>query len=194
MKLWLRKTALAEQLRAGAAAIIPTDTVPGLAALPTHADQIWTLKRRPADKPLILMSASSASLLDAVSPDCHRDAAALAARHWPGALTLVLPAVGPLVRQLNPGNDSLGVRVPNCRLTCELLRLTGPLATSSANPAGQTPAGSSTEAARLFPNVAQLGPLPWPPQSGLASTVVRWRGSGSWQLLRQGAVMLEESL
>ena len=81
------------RLRAGEAAIIPTDTLPGLAVLPDQAQTLWRLKRRPADKPLILMGASVNDLLHEVEGSCHREVEALAERYWPGALTLVLPAV-----------------------------------------------------------------------------------------------------
>ena len=187
----LDAVALAQQLQLGQVAVIPTDTVPGLAAVAASADQIWRVKRRPADKPLILMSASETELFDVVSPECHHDARTLVSRHWPGALTLVLPAEGLIVEHLNPAGQSLGVRIPACPLTCELLRSTGPLATSSANPAGQPPAASAREAAMLFPDLPQLGPQPWPTHSGQASTVVRWCGLGTWRVLRQGAVILE---
>ena len=188
--LALEPSVLAERLMAGAVAVIPTDTVAGLAALPAFAEQIWSLKRRPADKPLILMGASESSLFQHVDPRCREESSTLAKLHWPGALTLVLPAFGSIVQQLNPGGDTLGLRIPASPLACKLLRLTGPLATSSANPAGHEPASSLDEAASMFPTLPKLGPAPWPLQSGRASTVVRWLGPGSWQVLRQGAVML----
>ena len=112
---------LATRLLQGEPAVIPTDTVVGLAAKPEHAHQLWHLKRRPADKPLILMAASAKPLLDAVEEHCHHDAWSLIDRHWPGALTLVLPAKGPLVELLNPGGKTLGLRIPACDLTLELL-------------------------------------------------------------------------
>ena len=184
--------ALAEKLQRGEPAVIPTDTVPGLAAKPEHAQQLWSLKRRPADKPLILMAASAEPLLDAVEDRCLIDVWPLIDRHWPGALTLVLPARGRLVELLNPGGASLGLRIPACDPALELLRLSGPLATSSANPAGHPPAVSAAEAAAFFPEVAQL-PQPWPDRSGRSSSVVQWCSPGTWQVLRQGAVMFSES-
>ena len=180
---------LAQTLQEGGPAVIPTDTVPGLAAKPDHAQQLWTLKRRAADKPLILMAASAELLLDAVENRCLEDAWPLIKRHWPGALTLVLPAGGPLVDQLNPGGTSLGLRIPACDLALELLRQSGPLATTSATPAGHPPAESAAEAAAFFPEVAQLS-QPWPIRSGRASSVVQWCSPGRWQVIRQGAVML----
>ena len=181
--------ALALHLLDGGAAVIPTDTVPGLAILPTRAADIWQLKRRPQDKPLILMGASVEALLSHAKSCCREDAVAMAHTYWPGALTLVVPAEGATLASLNPKGTCLGLRIPNCRLSCDLLSRTGPLATSSANPSGQPAAMTPEHAAAYFPELPQLGPQPWSPQSGLASTVIRWRAAGRWQLLRQGAVM-----
>ena len=83
----LAASVLALRLRAGEAAIIPTDTLPGLAVLPDQAQTLWRLKCRPADKPLILMGASVNDLLHEVEGSCHREVEALAERYWPGALT-----------------------------------------------------------------------------------------------------------
>ena len=188
----LDAVSLAALLQDGQAAVIPTDTVAGLAVRPEYSHQIWLLKQRPADKPLILMGGDVESLLADVEESCLGDARLLAERFWPGPLTLVLPARGRIVDLLNPGGSSLGIRVPACPLTCALMRIVGPLATSSANLSGQLPAGSADEAAVMFPAVPQLGPQPWQKPSGLASTVAQWCGAGSWQVLRQGAVMLPE--
>ena len=183
---------MASHLMGGGVAVIPTDTVVGLAVEPSQASSIWGLKRRPADKPLILMGNSTDSLLEQVLADCHHDAHSLADRFWPGALTLVLPARGEVQDALNPGGSSLGVRIPACQLTRQLLDRTGPLATSSANPSGDSAAMTAADAARYFPALPQLGPQPWPQHSGQASTVIGWLGPGRWQLLRQGAVIPQE--
>ena len=188
----LRPDRLAVHLRDGGAAVIPTDTVVGLAVIPAMASRIWTLKRRPADKPLILMGASMDALLRHVLMDCHDDARTLAERYWPGALTLVLPADGELFGSLNPGGNSLGIRIPDCGMTLELLDCTGPLATSSANPSGEPAAMTFQQASDYFPALPGLGPLPWPVPSGQASTVIAWQGPGKWRLLRRGAVMPTE--
>ena len=183
--------ALSQHLQQGGAAVIPTDTVPGLAIAPRQADDIWRLKRRPADKPLILMGASVEALLRHAQAPCRDDARRLAERHWPGALTLVVPAHGEVLQALNPGGTCLGLRIPNCELSRELLQRTGPLATSSANPSGDPAATTPEQAALYFPDLPQLGPQPWPPLSGQASTVITWISSGRWKVLRRGAVMPE---
>ena len=183
---------LVERLQAGGAALFPTDTLVALTALPQHAGQIWQLKQRPPDKPLILMGADLQQLLQHTpGVSWPPQALELAAQHWPGALTLVLPATGDLVAWLNPGGASLGLRVPACPMAQALLRLSGPLATTSANRSGQPAATNAAEAAASFADqqVPLLGPEPWPEPSGQASTVLGWH-QGSWQLLRAGSVQL----
>ena len=189
MSVVLDRHELLSRLQSGDVVIIPTDTLPGMAVLPAHAQRIWELKHRPADKPLILMGATVEALLQNVDQCCHSDAAALARRHWPGPLTLVLPARSGWVEQLNPSGLSLGCRIPACSLTKQLLVESGPLATSSANVSGQPAASDEEEAARQFPEIAQLGPQPWSAHSGQASTVLEWCGHNSWRCLRRGAVM-----
>ena len=183
---------LALRLRAGEAAIIPTDTLPGLAVCPDQAQTLWRLKLRPADKPLILMGASINDLLHEVAVQCHREVEALAERYWPGALTLVLPARdGGAGRYLNPGGTTLGCRIPACEQTRALLQISGPLATTSANRSGEPASMTSADASRYFPDVAQLGPQPWSQPSGQASTVLVWVEVGRWRMARRGAVIPE---
>ena len=130
--------ALAKRLQQGEAVLFPTDTLPALATIPAAAGRIWQLKQRPADKPLILMGASAEQLLPALGQEPPEGWQELANLGWPGALTLVLPATGPIVESLNPGGSgSLGLRVPACEAALELLRTSGPLATSSANRSGE---------------------------------------------------------
>ncbi len=183
---------LAERLKAGEAALFPTDTLPALATTPAHASRLWALKRRPSHKPVILMAARAETLWACLELPVLPAWRELAERHWPGALTLVLPAQGGLVQQLNPGGNSLGLRIPACTEALELLACSGPLATTSANRSGEPACTDADTAAATFPTVPQLGPVPWPTPSGQASTVLAWGQNGGWQLLRAGAVVPPE--
>ena len=191
---------LADRLRAGSAALFPTDTVPALAARPEAAAQLWQLKRRPARKPMILMGADPEALFAALDLPIEPQWRAMAERCWPGAVTLVLPARGPLALALHGEGSSLGLRIPACPVALELLRRSGPLATTSANRSSDPPCRSAAEAAVQFPALPQLGPVPWPEGSGQPSTVLAWIGPGEprsgaasdpgrWQILRAGALM-----
>lgn len=184
----LAAAALAARIQRFDLALFPTDTVPALAALPEAADRIWTIKQRPASKPLILMGADLQGLLALLDQPIHPDWIAMAERVWPGACTLVLPARGPLVAWLHPQGDSIGLRVPACDPALDLLQLTGPLATTSANRSGEEPCQNAEEAALMFPETPRLAPVPWSQGSGMPSTVLRWLGPGNWQRLRAGPV------
>ena len=186
----LSVAALAAHIQGGGQALVPTDTLPALAALPEAADRIWTLKARPTAKPLILMGAEPQALLLALQKPLHPDWISMAEQVWPGACTLVLPASGPLIDQLHPQGHTVGVRVPASAVALELLRFTGPLATTSANRSGEAPCQSAEQAAEVFPEIPRLGPVPWPEGSGRASTVLQWAGPGAWRVLRAGEIPL----
>jgi L-threonylcarbamoyladenylate synthase len=189
----LPPTALAERILAGSAALFPTDTLPALAARPEAAQQIWTLKARPTSKPLILMAADPEPLFRALEVPPLPSWLEVADRWWPGALTLVLPARGVMVAALQPATagrqGSLGLRIPACEQALDLLRLTGPLATTSVNRSGDPPCLDAGQAAAAFPELPRLAPEPWPEPAGLPSTVIAWSPAGEWQVLRAGAVM-----
>jgi len=185
---------LAAALRAGSLALFPTDTLPALAAIPDHAPAIWTCKARPREKPLILMGADLPQLVECLGVTWQDPWLEKAQACWPGAVTLVLPIQGEITEALHPGGASLGLRVPACDRARELLRSTGPLATTSANRSGEPAARDAREAAAMFPELPRLGPLPWPPGSGAASSVLAWdapeAGGGSgWQILRGSATV-----
>jgi L-threonylcarbamoyladenylate synthase len=78
-------------------------------------------------------------------------------------------------------------------MALQLLRSTGPLATTSANRSGQPACTIPEEIAKQFSSLALLAPLPWPTGSGKASTVVAWRqeeNGSCWQILRQGSLQM----
>ena len=104
---------LSQKLLEGSAAVFPTDTLPALAACPEHSSQLWEIKKRPADKPFILMGASQKELFKCISSDALEDAELIANRYWPGALTMILPAAGSIVNKLNPGKLNIGIRIFN---------------------------------------------------------------------------------
>jgi len=180
----------------------PTDTVPALAALPERAELIFAAKQRSLDKPLILMAGAIDDLWEYIAgTDTEQQAwADIATRYWPGALTLVLPASDRVPPTLNPKDPTtIGVRVPDHAIACAILQQTGPLATTSVNRSGEPPLLTMAEINQQFPDVLTLdiANSDWREvavpagASGVPSTVVRWTGQG-WEVLRQGAIVLEE--
>jgi len=181
---------LASKLKKGSLALFPTDTLPALCSYTKYSKQIWTIKKRPLHKPLILMGGCIEDLFDFVKPCAIEDGLKMAKTHWPGALTIILPTLGNVSETLNCNSNSIGFRGPDLRVARELLLQTGPLATTSANISGKSPVKDALEASIQFPGVPILGPLPWPSSSGIASTVIEWKGKAKWNLLRPGAVLL----
>ncbi|MEO0396796.1 MAG: L-threonylcarbamoyladenylate synthase [Cyanobacteria bacterium P01_A01_bin.137] len=178
---------------------LPTDTVWGVAVNPEHSSILYELKQRSLEKSLILLGASPGDLWPYVTMDANQWQA-ITAQHWPGQLTLVVPASQKVPLAMHPNTpDTIGVRVPNHPVARQLLTLTGPLATTSANLSGQPNLMSVEQVLDQFPQVYGLGAralqallgrdavLPVP--SGLPSTVARWQ-SQRWEVLRQGTVYL----
>ena len=180
--------------RAGVLVSFPTDTVPALAALPEKAGLIFEAKQRSQDKPLILMGACAEDLWPYVQGSEHEWQIwqEVANQHWPGALTLVLPASQRVPKQMNPTDPTtIGIRVPQSAIAQTILAQTGPLATTSANLSGQQPLQRLTEIAHQFPEVLTLDSTKFNGEIsgiGIASTVSKW--NGNWQILRQGTVKL----
>ena len=180
---------LAAKLKNGSLALFPTDTLPALCSYPKYAKKIWSIKKRPLNKPLILMGGCLEDLFELVRPCAIEDGLKIAKNYWPGALTIILPTIGNISDSLNCNSDSLGFRVPALQIARDLLLKTGPLATTSANISGNPPVKDALEASIQFPRIPMLGPVPWPRGSGMASTVIEWH-EGEWKLLRAGSVVL----
>jgi tRNA threonylcarbamoyl adenosine modification protein (Sua5/YciO/YrdC/YwlC family) len=169
--------AAADALLAGLAVIIPTDTVYGLAALPSipgATDRLFALKGRPADVPLAVLVADVEQAL-AVAEDLPPVARRLADRWWPGPLTLVLRRRTGVALPLGGRDDTVGVRCPDHDLVRALAARVGPLATTSANAHGQpTPVTAAEANAAIGDGAAVV--VDGGPCTGTASTVVDCTG------------------
>ena len=183
--------ALVAGARSGKLVSFPTDTVPALAVRPDRSGDIFMLKERSPDKPLILMAASWQEFLPFI--DIENPALVTwqqtASQYFAGAVTLVLPA-SDRGFQLNQGFTTLGVRIPDSKTAIAILQQTGAMLTTSANKSNQPPLRKMTEINTLFPNVLTLGDaldINELSGSGLPSTVVEWTAD-NWLVRRQGAV------
>ena len=130
----------AEILKRGGLVAFPTETVYGLGADASSAAavaRLYSIKGRPGDHPVIVHFADAATAFTWAG-EVPESARKLAARFWPGPLTLILkraPRVGDYV---TGGQDTVGVRVPSHPLAHELLTaFGGGLAAPSANRFGR---------------------------------------------------------
>jgi L-threonylcarbamoyladenylate synthase len=187
--------AAARLLVAGELVAFPTETVYGLGADATNdraVARIFEAKGRPRFNPLIVHFPGAEVVRAQVAFDARADL--LAARFWPGALTLVLPRRPDCTVALlaSAGLDSLAVRVPRHAVAHALLAACGrPIAAPSANASGKiSPTTAEHVAGSLGMKVAMIldgGRCP----IGIESTVLDLTGPTP-ALLRPGGVTAEE--
>jgi L-threonylcarbamoyladenylate synthase len=179
-------------LKSGLPIIFPTDTLPAIGCLPKFSNTIYKFKKRNRDKPLILMGSEYNQLIDYVHESAKEDYEKIASKYWPGALTMVIPASEKQTTILTSNDLTLGMRIPNSYMAQSFMRETGPLLTSSANISGLKGSITIEGIAKDFPSVKILGPIPWEKRSGKASTIIIWKKSGDWRLIREGEVLVRE--
>ena len=185
------QTAL-KTLKSGLPIIFPTDTLPAIGCLPKFSNVIYKFKKRDRDKPLILMGSEHKQLIDYVHESAKEDYENIASKYWPGALTMVIPASEKQSEILTSNDLTLGLRIPNSYRAQSLMKETGPLLTSSANISGLKGSSTVEGIALDFPSLKILGPIPWGKRSGKASTIIFWKKSGNWRLIREGDVLVRE--
>lgn len=186
----------AEALRRGQVVAVPTDTVYGLvvaADRPGAGAALAAAKGRSADVPVQVLVAGTDQVAELAGPAGLGTAGErLAARFWPGGLTLVVPRRRGLALDLGGDGATVGVRCPAHPLVVGLCRAVGPLAATSANQHGQPPLVSAAAVAEVFAGSVALvvdGGI----GESVASTVVDVSGSVP-ALLREGAVPWTEIL
>lgn len=172
--------AVVASLRRGDLALIPTETVYGVAAdprVPGALERIFAAKRRPPEKNIALL-AGSIDQVRAAGGAVAGAALKLARRFWPGALTLVVPQ----------GDGWVGYRVPDHQVALEVLRKAGNvLAVSSANRSGEPPAVTVQQALSALGDSVAVALDAGPSPGGVPSTVVKVWGS-EFEVLRSGAL------
>ena len=179
-------------LKSGLPIIFPTDTLPAIGCLPKFSNTIYKFKKRDRDKPLILMGSEHEQLMNYVHESAKKDYENIASKYWPGALTMVIPASEKQTTILTSNDLTIGLRIPNSYMAQSLMKETGPLLTSSANISVFKGSTTVEGIALDFPSVKILGPIPWGKRSGKASTIIFWKKSGDWRLIRQGEVLVRE--
>jgi L-threonylcarbamoyladenylate synthase len=184
----------ARLILAGEPVAVPTETVYGLAADATNAQavaRIYDAKGRPSFNPLIV---HAPDLDHAKRIGIFReDALALAQRHWPGPLTLVVPMKqdDDIASIVTAGLKTIGIRVPAHPAMQALLRTCGrPLAAPSANASGSI---SPTRAEHVLKSLGGRIPLiidGGATERGVESTIVAATG-GPLRLLRPGPIEVD---
>lgn len=181
-------------LRAGGLVCVPTESSYGLAVDAGNEaaiEALHRLKGRPNNAPFALI-AGSMEMAKRHTGTWPPAAELLAAEHWPGPLTLVLPPTqGTSVRLLGP-SGGVGVRVSSCELTRSLsLALGRPITATSANPSAKPAAQSVQEAQSYFARAVECY-IDAGNCSGIPSTLVDFDAAGQAQVLRAGPIVLPQ--
>ena len=179
-------------LNKGGLVAFPTDTVYGVGALAFDGmavGSIYAAKDRPVEKAIPVLIGEMADLAK-VTLEVPGAALRLAARFWPGPLTLVVPKHPDLPETVS-ASPTVGVRVPDHNVTRALLLAAGPMAVTSANLSGQPSPSTAREVfGQLGGRIALIidgGRTP----GGVPSTVVDCSGM-ELQILREGPISMDE--
>jgi len=183
-------------LAAGGLVAFPTDTVYGLAALPSSSEaveRLYAVKERPRNRPIPVLLSDSKLLerVASVPAQTRRLVESLVARFWPGGLTLVLPKTA-AVPEVVTGGPSVAARVPDLQLARDLIREAGGvLAVTSANLSGRpspcTAAEVEADLGKRIELILDGGPCP----GGIPSTLLDCTASPP-SILRHGAISAED--
>ena len=183
-----------EVLGRGGLMAFPTDTVYGLGALAFDSkavESIYLAKDRPIEKAIPVLI-GDATDLEKISDGVPEVARKLAARFWPGPLTIIVPKKQTLPETVS-ATSSVGVRVPDHPVARELLRAAGPMAVTSANISGQASPSTAQEVLdqlnRRIELIIDGGQTP----GGIPSTLVDCSGD-EIKVLREGPISLEQIL
>ena len=184
----------AEILRRGGLVAFPTETVYGLgadASRVTAVARLYQVKRRPLDHPVIIHFADAAGAF-AWARDVSPAAKKLAAKFWPGPLTLILKKAPKVGGHVTGGQDTIGLRVPSHPVAQALLReFGGGIAAPSANRFGQV---SPTTAGHVHQDLDKDVDLVLdggPSEVGIESTIVDLAGDRP-ALLRPGKITVAQ--
>mgnify|MGYP003317447785 CR=1 FL=1 len=176
----------AETLNDGKLVLLPTDTVYGLAAIPTDrsaVEEIFQRKKRLSDQACAVLISEIHEVFDLAVPSSELEL--LSQNFWPGPMTIVGKRAQNLNYFLGGDESSIGVRCPDHTFMRSLTAITGPLAVTSANLSGlQTPENAKEAVSELGENllVVDGGPC-----KGKPSTVLSLLGE-SLDMLREGTI------
>ncbi|XP_015435094.1 PREDICTED: yrdC domain-containing protein, mitochondrial [Dufourea novaeangliae] len=133
---------------------VPTDTVYGLAAAAMQTDavrRLYEIKGRDENKPLCISVSKVTQVKHwGVVNHLHRN---LLSTILPGPYTIILKRTPALNPDLNPGIDTVGIRVPNSKFINCVSHIIGPLALTSANVSNEPSCLRATEFEKLWPRI-----------------------------------------
>jgi len=182
------KSQIIQLLKKGKIGVMPTDTIYGIVGLALNqqtVEEIYSLRKRTADKPMIILISSIEDLkkFDIKITKVQTD---FLKKIWPNPVSVVLPCPRAELKYLHRGKKSLAFRMPKNEMFLRILKEVGPLVAPSANLEKEKAAEEVEEAKKYFGGKISFyvdgGKLKSKP-----STIVRLYKDGTQIVLRQGS-------
>ncbi len=186
----------ADQIRSGEVLGMPTDTFYGLAADPFNlraVDRVYDIKTRSRHKPLSLLIAST-DQAEELAKSLSDEFYALARKFWPGPLTIIVKAGSRLPLKVTANTGNVALRVPNAKIPLAVVTAAAiPITATSANLSGASECTSAEQVRdQLEGRISIIVDGGTSPRD-VASTIIDLSDeSGTWRIIREGAIPTEE--
>lgn len=200
-------------LKAGAVGVMPTDTIYGIvgsALIPNSVEEIYRLRKRSKDKPMIILI-SEITDLNFFNIKLTAKQENLLKKIWPNPVSVVLPCPDIEFTYLHRGKYSLAFRIPKNKTLLNILKESGPLVAPSANFEGELPSTNIAEAKKYFGKKVTFyidggkinrgtvffqkinrGTISLRKIKSRSSTIIKLKKNGSFEVLREGSFKLKE--
>lgn len=183
-------------MRRGGIVAFPTETYYGLAVdpyCPLAVEKLFALKKRAADKPLLLLIEKKEQL-ESLVQDVPQLYQPLIEKYWPGPLTLIFPAMPSLNERISGNTGTVGIRISPHPIAQELVRRMGkPITATSANISGLPPARSAPEIVKMFGESIHYILDGGTTEAELCSTILAIQ-KGRLHIIRYGQVDLSKEI
>lgn len=174
-------------LKMGKVGVMPTDTVYGIigsALNPQTVEEIYRLRKRASDKPMIVLI-SSIDDTEKFFIKLTKEQEKVLEKIWPNPVSVVLPLNSEKFKYLHRGKNSLAFRIPKSEMILKILKKVGPIVAPSANYEGEKPSESIEDAEMYFGKEIAFyvdgGKIISRP-----STIVKLSKEGYFTVLREG--------
>lgn len=185
---------IARQIKTGAVAVIPTDTIYGITGSAFNkktVEKIYRLRKRTSSKPMIILISGIEQITE-LGVKVTLKQKGILKKLWPNKVSVVLNCKSKSLQYLHRGKKSLAFRLPDNQFLIKLLKITGPVVAPSANFEGEKPSENIARAKEYFKDSVSIyidaGKVVSPPSTVVSLDKLKLT------ILREGAVKIPKEL